>query len=404
MKTPVRFDPFKTEIELKHPLLFWIHQNLFSSPLNVLLTFFSGYLLYTMATKVVIPLFGWDWSVVRANLKFILTGSYPVSQLWRPWVCLCYSALLAGLTFRISTKPESKGPASLYIVAFAFVLLSFGNFSTMAKTFLAIIPFLLVLSFFFSKWISQQKVVFIAIISWIVLLPFCFILIRGFGGILTYVKTSFWGGLLLSLLISLTCIFLSVPIGLLLALGRRSKMRVVQSICIFIIEVTRGVPLITILFIGYLILPMALPASMTPSVFIRALTGIVMFHSAYMAESFRGGLQGISRTQYEAATSLNLSPSKSMLLVILPQVLKRMIPVLVNEFTAALKDTSLVSIIGMLDIIGVSTSIVSNPKYLTGSSQVLFFEGAIYFLLCYSISKTSRVIENKLGIKSKVGQ
>jgi general L-amino acid transport system permease protein len=174
-------------------------------------------------------------------------------------------------------------------------------------------------------------------------------------------------------------------------------------VCLLFIEIIRGVPLVTILFVGYLIFPMALPRSLSPSVFVRALAGIVMFHSAYLAEDFRGGLQGISRTQYEAAHSLNLNGIQTMVFVILPQVFKRMIPILVNRFTNALKDTSLVSIIGMLDLIGVSTSIVSNPKYLNGSAQVLIFEGLIYFVLCFSISRASRRIEAKLGVSTTIG-
>jgi general L-amino acid transport system permease protein len=258
-------------------------------------------------------------------------------------------------------------------------------------------------SYFLGSLISKRKLTQVIGLGWVLLMPFSFIIIRGFGGFLPIVKPNLWGGLLLSLLISLTSIFLSLPIGLLLALGRRSKMKFIRVVCTVIIEVVRGVPLITILFIGYLILPMALPASWTPSVFIRALAGVVMFHSAYMAESFRGGLQGISVTQYEAAKSLNIGTVKTMFLIILPQVLKRMIPILVNSFTSALKDTSLISIIGMLDLIGISTSIVSNPKYLTGSAQVLFFEGLIYFILCFSISKGSMVLEKRLGINTKVG-
>jgi general L-amino acid transport system permease protein len=200
------------------------------------------------------------------------------------------------------------------------------------------------------------------------------------------------------MIIALTAIMLSFPVGLLLALGRRSSMRFVSFFCTFIIEVIRGVPLITILFIGYLIVPLALPASMNPSVFSRAMIGIILFHAAYMAENFRGGLQGIPRTQYEAAASLNLSNFKTMVFIVLPQVLKRMIPVLVSAFTGILKDTSLISIIGLLDLIGISTAIGSNPRYMTDSTQVLIFMAGIYFILCYSISAASVRIEETLGV------
>lgn len=393
-----KHDPFKTPKEIEHPLLFWVHKNLFSSVLNTALTLLSLTVLYLLVTKSIIPLFSWDWTVISANLKLILTGSYPMDQLWRVWFCLWYAALFFGLTFSMN---RTRPPKVMYLILISILFLSLLSFSMFNKVSMLLTALLLFVSFFVGARLPQQKKTILVAGGWIVLLPLSFFIIRGVGGFLPVVKTNLWGGLLLSLLISLTSIFLSLPIGLMLALGRRSSMKVVRSICIFLIETIRGVPLITILFIGYLILPMALPQGWSPSVFIRALTGVVLLHSAYMAEALRGGLQGISRTQYEAATSLNLGPTKTMAFIILPQVLKRMIPVLVNSFTSALKDTSLISIIGMLDLIGISTSIVSNPKYLNGSAQVLFFEGALYFVLCFSISKASMVLEKKLGVTGK---
>ncbi|WP_332447124.1 amino acid ABC transporter permease [Sphaerochaeta sp.] len=380
-------------------MLHWMHTNLFSTIGNTLLTALSVLLLYEFFAKAFIPLFSWDWTVIKANLKLILTGSYPISELWRVWVCLGYATFFFGCSFGMTAKRPQK---VLYGIALFLAALSFLPFGGQQKTSLRLLILILFGSFFLIQRIGKEKQSLVVTLGWVFLLPFSFCIIRGFGFPLPLVKTNLWGGLLLSLLISLTSIFLSLPIGLLLALGRRSNLRILKSVCIFTIEIIRGVPLITILFIGYLILPMALPKGWAPSVFIRALTGVVMFHSAYMAEALRGGLQGISKTQYEAAKSLNLSTTKTMALVILPQVLKRMIPVLVNMFTSALKDTSLISIIGMLDLIGISTSIVSNPKYLTGSAQVLFFEGAIYFILCYSISKASILLEKKLGVTSKI--
>ncbi|MDY0287480.1 MAG: amino acid ABC transporter permease [Sphaerochaeta sp.] len=399
MALELQHDPFKTPREIEHPLLYWVHKNLFSSALNTALTLLSLTILYLLVTKSLIPLFSWDWTVISANLKLILTGSYPMDQLWRVWFCLWYAALFFGLTFSMN---RTRPPKVMYLILISILLLALLNFSLFNKVSMLATALLLFVSFFVGTQLAQQKKTIMVAGGWILLLPLSFFIIRGVGGFLPVVKTNLWGGLLLSLLISLTSIFLSLPIGLMLALGRRSSMKVVKSICIFLIETIRGVPLITILFIGYLILPMALPQGWSPSVFIRALTGVVMFHSAYMAEALRGGLQGISRTQYEAATSLNLGPTKTMAFIILPQVLKRMIPVLVNSFTSALKDTSLISIIGMLDLIGISTSIVSNPKYLSGSAQVLFFEGALYFVLCFSISKASMVLEKKLGVTGNI--
>jgi general L-amino acid transport system permease protein len=384
---------------MKSPLLFWLKKNLFSSPGNSFLTVVFLFLVFLLVRDGIIPLFSWDWTVITVNLQLILVGGYPSDQLWRLWLGIAYIAFFAGLSFGMARR--TPHPVMYGVAGFLVILACFKfkpvNRGGMIGAALALFP-----GFFVSRFLSPGRRTIAVIGGWVLFLPLAFCLVRGFGGFMPVVKTGSWGGLLLSLLISLTCIALALPLGLFLALGRRSGLPVVKSLCIFFIEVVRGVPLVTILFVGYLILPMALPQQLSPSVFVRALAGIVMFHSAYMAEAFRGGLQGISRTQYEAAASLNLPPSKTMALVILPQVFKRMIPVLVNSFTSALKDTSLISIIGMLDMIGIGSSIVSNPKFITGSPQILFFQGVIYFILCFSISKSSSSLEKKLGVATGI--
>jgi general L-amino acid transport system permease protein len=388
-------DPFKSPAEMKNPLLFWVRKNLFSSAGNSFLTVVFLLLIFFLVRDGIIPLFFWDWTVITVNLQLILTGGYPPDQIWRLWCCIAYAAFFAGLSFSILSRTPHP---VMYTLAAGLLILACFKFRPVNRGGLISAAIALFLPFFVFRPISARRRIITVVMGWVLFLPLVFCVVRGFGGFMPVVKTSSWGGLLLSLLISLTCIVSALPLGLLLALGRRSRLPAVKSICIFFIEVVRGVPLVTILFVGYLILPMALPPQLAPSVFVRALAGIVIFHSAYMAEAFRGGLQGISRTQYEAAASLNLSPVKTMVLVVLPQVFKRMIPVLVNSFTSALKDTSLISIIGMLDMIGIGSSIVSNPKFITGSPQILFFEGVIYFILCFSISKSSSSLEKKLGI------
>jgi general L-amino acid transport system permease protein len=390
---------FTSPAGIKYPLLFWIRRNLFSSAGNSLLTFLFLPLAFVIIRDGIIPLFSWDWTVITANLRLILVGGYPSAQTWRLWFCIAYVAVFSGFSFGVSRK---RPPGLMYLVALALAVLACLKFDPVNRVGMIAAALLLFASFFVSRLIERRKLIIVLAAGWLLLLPLAFCMVRGFGGFMPEVKTGYWGGLLLSLLISLTCIVSALPLGLLLALGRRSRMPMIKGICVFFIEVVRGVPLVTILFVGYLIFPMALPPRLAPSVFVRALAGIVMFHSAYLAEAFRGGLQGISRTQYEAAASLNLSPVKTMILIILPQVFKRMIPVLVNSFTSALKDTSLISIIGMLDMIGIGSSIVSNPKYMMGSPQILFFEGAIYFILCFSISKSSTVMEKKLGVTTGI--
>lgn len=388
-------------IIIRNPVLFWIKKNLFGSVTSSLLTLLSAWLIVRLASGALIPLAGMDWTVIGDNLKLILTGSYPPAQLWRIWLCVSYLSLFGGASFGLVA---GKIPAAMVAaLIFEGTLMAF-PFSGMAKSFIAANIALCVAGFFGIRLFGKRRRVRIVIAAWVFFLPVAFILtigLTGPGGFMPAVATNYWGGLLLSLLIALTSIALSFPIGLFLALGRRSSLKFVSFVCTAFIEVVRGVPLITILFIAYLIVPLALPRSLNPSVFIRAMIGIIMFHSAYMAEDFRGGLQGIPRTQYEAASSLNLSKAKTMILVILPQVLKRMIPVIVSRLTGMIKDTSLISIIGLLDMIGISSAIASNPQYMTSSPQVLFFMAAIYFIICYSISAASARIEKNLETTSR---
>lgn len=388
-------------IIIRNPVLFWIKKNLFGSVTSSLLTLLSAWLIVRLASGALIPLAGMDWIVIGDNLKLILTGSYPPAQLWRIWLCVSYLSLFGGASFGLGA---GKIPAAMVAaLIFEGTLMAF-PFSGMAKSFIAANIALCVAGFFGIRLFGKRRRVRIVIAAWVFFLPVAFILtigLTGPGGFMPAVATNYWGGLLLSLLIALTSIALSFPIGLFLALGRRSSLKFVSFVCTAFIEVVRGVPLITILFIAYLIVPLALPRSLNPSVFIRAMIGIIMFHSAYMAEDFRGGLQGIPRTQYEAASSLNLSKAKTMILVILPQVLKRMIPVIVSRLTGMIKDTSLISIIGLLDMIGISSAIASNPQYMTSSPQVLFFMAAIYFIICYSISAASARIEKNLETTSR---
>lgn len=386
---------------LRNPVLFWIKKNLFDSVMSSLLTVLSVWIIIKLIFGAIVPLIDMNWTVIGDNLKLILTGSYPSAQLWRIWLCAAYISFFGAASFGLGTK---KFPVVVAIVLIFEGLFVVFPFSALAKGFLIANIVLSIIGLVGIRYFKKERRVRIVVAAWVIFLPVAFILtfgLTGHGGFMPVVATNYWGGLLLSLLIALTSIALSFPIGLLLALGRRSSLKFIKFVCTVVIEVVRGVPLITILFIAYLIVPLALPRSLNPSVFIRAMIGIIMFHSAYMAEDFRGGLQGIPRTQYEAAASLNLSKTKTMVLVILPQVFKRMIPVLVSRLTGIIKDTSLISIIGLLDMIGISSAIISNPQYMTSSPQVLFFMAAIYFIICYSISAASSKIEKNLENASK---
>ena len=242
-----------------------------------------------------------------------------------------------------------------------------------------------------------------AILLFLVLPIVAFFLLSGGAFGLEVVETPLWGGLMVTLILSFVGIAVSLPFGILLALGRRSKMPVIKTLCIIFIEVIRGVPLITVLFMASVMMPLFLPQGWTFDKFLRALIGVSIFASAYMAEVIRGGLQAIPKGQYEGADSLGLSYWQKMRLIVLPQAIKLVIPGIVNTFIGMFKDTSLVSIIGMYDLLGIirlnfaDASWASPVTPLTG----LIFAGFVFWIFCFGMSRYSAFVERRLDTGHK---
>jgi general L-amino acid transport system permease protein len=218
------------------------------------------------------------------------------------------------------------------------------------------------------------------------------------GG-LPIVDTRLWGGLLVTLVVSVTGIVTSMPVGIALALGRRSTIPLIRVFSIAFIEFWRGVPLITVLFFATYMLPLFVPAGFTVDGLVRALIGIALFAGAYMAEVIRGGLQAIPRGQGEAASALGLSYWKTTGLIVMPQALRHVIPGLVNSFIALFKDTSLVSIVSLFDLLGQLRASFSDPNWATPSTLFtgFAFTGLIYFVFCFGMSRYSLFVENRLN-------
>ena len=221
-----------------------------------------------------------------------------------------------------------------------------------------------------------------------------FLLAGGLG--LEHVETDKFGGLMLTVVIGVTGIVGSLPIGVVLALGRRSEMPVVRVICVAFIEFIRGVPLITILFMGSNMLPLFLPEGVNFDKLLRALIAVTLFSSAYMAEVVRGGLQAIPKGQYEGAMALGLSYWKMMGLIVLPQALKIVIPGIVSSFIGLFKDTTLVSIIGLFDLLLVGKSAITDQKWIGLVAETYAFVGILYFVFCFSMARYSVWLEEKL--------
>lgn len=228
-----------------------------------------------------------------------------------------------------------------------------------------------------------------------------FLLTGGFG--LPHVETQLWGGLMVTLILSYFGIVVSLPVGIILAMGRRSNMPVIKILCVTFIEVIRGVPLITVLFMASVMLPLFLPDGWTFDKLLRALIGVSIFASAYMAEVIRAGLQAIPKGQFEGADSLGLSYWHKMRLIILPQAIKLVIPGIVNTFIGLFKDTSLVSIIGMFDLLGIANLNQADPAWATPTTPVTgyIFTGVIFWVFCFGMSRYSQFMERHLDTGHK---
>lgn len=342
----------------------WARQNLFPDWTNAFLTLVALYLIFA----TIPPLIDWAflravwsgdsreaclgpeagacWPYIEARLGQIFYGFYDAAERWR--VDIIYGTGAAGLVWlTLPRMPFKRAVGVFMLTAYpvaAYFLLTGGVFE------------------------------------------------------LPVVRSEQWGGLLVTLIVSVTGIVASLPLGILLALGRRSELPVIRALSVAFIELWRGVPLITVLFMASNMLPLFLPEGVTFDKLLRALIAVALFSAAYMAEVVRGGLQAIPRGQYEAAKALGLGYWRTMGLVILPQALKLVIPSIVSNFISLLKDTSLVSIIGFFDLLGVIQAGNSDPAWATPNTALTgyLFVGVIYWAMCFSMSRYSQNLERRL--------
>jgi general L-amino acid transport system permease protein len=341
-------------------VLGWLRKNLFSSIANSILTIAGLVILYLIIPPVVKWLFvnadwtgttsascsdtGACWVFIRVRLEQFIFGFYPKSEYWR--VILAFSLLTVLLAWLLIEGLPKKALVSVFTILGYPVI--------------------------------------------------AYILFHGGLG-LEIVETHKWGGLMLTLILAIIGMFFALPIGIILALGRRSSMPVARSFSIIFIEFWRGVPLITVLFMSSVMLPIFLPEGVEFDKLLRALIGIVFFQSAYMAEVVRSGLQAIPKGQTEACQTLGLSYWQMIFLVILPQALKLVIPGIVNTFIALFKDTTLILIIGLFDLLAVVQSAFADPDWLGFSVEGYVFVAAVYWVFCFGMSRYSQHLEKKLA-------
>ncbi|MET0905240.1 MAG: amino acid ABC transporter permease [Tardiphaga sp.] len=346
-----------------------VRTRLLNSPTNILLTILCALLLWFTVLPTVRFLLvdavwqgsdrnaclpetvgrpvGACWPFIQAKLSQFIYGFYPASERWRVDLTFLLGAMLL-VPLLIPQLPAKAANAALFFLGFPII---------------------------------------------------AFLLLHGGYGGLTVVPTRLWGGMLVTLVVAITGIVASMPIGIALALGRRSSIPLIRFGCIAFIEFWRGVPLITVLFFATYMLPLFLPGNFTVDGLVRVLIGVALFAGAYNAEVIRGGLQAIPRGQAEAASALGLSWWRTTRLVVLPQALRHVIPGLVNSFIALLKDTSLVSIVALFDLLGQLRAAFADPAW--SSPSTLFtgfaFTGIIYFVMCFGMSRYSLFVERRLN-------
>jgi len=428
----------------------WARAHLFGSVPQVLLTLF-GALLVVAVVPPLLKFFVIDavwsgtsraaclpadvghsvgacWPFIWAKINQLTYGFYPADERWRVNVVYALGALLL-LPLLIQKVPYKRLNAILFFGVYpvlAFVLLTGGNF-TLRQFLLGYLGFdalfpagatalglslgfwvdfvlsaalLAALAGAAARVIAGPQAVAGAVRSTLTTLALIGVVLLAadidFG--LKPVETRLWGGLLVTLVIAVTGITVSLPFGILLALGRRSKLPLVQICSVLFIEFWRGVPLITVLFFATYMLPLFLPGQLTIDGLLRALVGVALFASAYMAEVVRGGLQAIPKGQYEGAMAVGLPPSLMMRLVVLPQALKLVIPGIVNNFIGLFKDTTLVLIVSIFDLLGAMRAAFTDPNWATPTT--LFtgfgFAGIVYFVFCFGMSRYSMALEKRL--------
>lgn len=378
----------------------WLQKNLFSSVFDSVLTVIIAALMIWVA----VGLISWasttaQWSVIPANLPLYFVGRFPSEQYWRLWVILGLLFGLSGLSWGVLARNATTLFGRTTLITLAVLTIICLAIPTAIVNRLLLVVFLIGLAGL--AWVGRQlanqvpAMGQITSVAWgLMFLVTLWFLSGGLG--LAEVSTNLWGGLLLTLLMSVVSTVLSFPFGVILALGRRSSLPVIRWLATIYIEVIRGVPLISILFIGQIMIPLFLPEGMRPDRVLRAIVGLTLFTAAYLAENIRGGLQSIPRGQTEAAQSLGLNTPLTLAMIILPQAIKVSIPAIVGQFISLFQDTTLVSIVGLLELLGISRSILANPDFLGRYSEVYLFIGVLYWAFCYAMSVGSRKIEASL--------
>jgi general L-amino acid transport system permease protein len=410
VEAPV-FEETPPQVEPARGAMDWARKNLFNTWYNSLLTLVLAVAMVWAVFALIRALLGADYEIIRANLRLFMIGGFPADQLWRPWAAIfCFAVLFgivggslaAGARDRATESGLPYKPTTFRqiilrfwpILALIAVILSFTT--TVLPTLLTIGAIAAGLgAYYLGRALSRS----IRRWTWLIallLIVGSYVALAGFGG----VGWQGWGGLHLNLFFTFAGILIAFPFGLLLALGRRSSLPVIRTISVTYIEFVRGVPLITVLLAGAFAVGFLIPRDIRPGTVTRMLIAIVAFEAAYIAEVVRGGLAAVPRSQVEAAQAVGLPPWKTTRLIVLPQALRATIPAMVGQFIILFKDTTLVAVLGITELLDATFIVNSQSAYLGKGLFVvtLSFAALVFWVGSYTMSRESRRLERKLGV------
>jgi general L-amino acid transport system permease protein len=387
----------------------WSRENLFGSPANTVLTIVSalivGFALFSALRFVFVSA---DWEVIEVNRRLFFLGRFPSNETWRVWSILFLASGLTGLSFGLWGTIGWR-LASAAVIALVPLLLFTGG----GEVALLTVGTLAVLGLGYGvgrTWLVEASRVGLArnltVAAWLISFPLAMYL-------LSAVDSLLWGGFLLTMILTIVGIVASFPIGVLAAVGRASSYPVIRLFCIGYIELIRGVPLITVLFMAKFFLPLMVEPERGLPLFAgieipvtgvglddvtRAMVAITLFSGAYVAETVRGGLQAVPKGQIEAAQALGLGTTRILGLIVLPQALRAVIPALVGQFISLFKDTSLVVIVGLTELLKSAQQVTAQPAFIGKQAEALLFAALIYWIVAFSMSRASQRLERTLGV------
>jgi general L-amino acid transport system permease protein len=376
----------------------WMKANLFSTPFNTITTIVAAlFVLFVVFQVLAFVFVTAEWRVIQVSMKGYMVGGFPIEEVWRIWVSTYFIAILAGLSagfLRVSIRwTRGRLIGGAIATAVALLVITYTT-TTWTPRLLALGAVAAVLAAWaVGGWLDSRSRRPL-IIAWILAFPAIIFIVREFDG----VAPTQWEGFFFNIIAATVGIAASFPIGILLALGRRSSLPAVRTVCVIFIEIFRGVPLVAWLIFSKFVVDLLLPPQIEVPDIIKAFIAMTLFSAAYVGEIVRGGLQGVHHGQYEAARALGLPTTRMMALVVLPQALRSTIPAMISHFISLFKDTSLFVAIEVTDLLAATRRSANSLEFLGQDTQTLLFAALLFWAVAFSMSRWSQRLELRLGV------